>query len=251
MWKKIILNNIETNYSVSDKGEIRNDKTGRMLRPSIQQGYCHVGLTIDGKLKRCRVHRLVANAFLSNPENKPYVNHIDGCRSNNNIENLEWCTPAENTQHAVKTGLMLPTREKKVIQYDLNGKKIQEFNSIAEAARQTNSSQNKITLCCQFKRKTHNNYQWRYKEDECDTIQRVDKPVTTPRQVAQIDINTGEIINIYPSMSMAAKAVNGTASAIINIINHKKQTKTHKGYGWKLVEDIVQNNSNYFANECK
>ena len=242
MWKKIIIDNKETNYSVSDKGEIKNDKTGRLLNPSIQQGYCHVGLTINGKIKRCRVHRLVATAFLENPYNKPYVNHIDGCRSNNNLNNLEWCTPAENTQHAVKTGLMQPTREKRVIQYSLNGKKIQEFISIAEAARQTNSNQAKITLCCQFKRQTHNNYQWRYKEDECETIQKVNMPCTTAKQIAQIDVNTGKIIAIYPSMSAAARAVDGTASAIINIVNHKKQTKTHKGYGWKLVEEIVQNN---------
>lgn len=133
-------------------------------------------------------------------------------------------------------------QRKKVIQYSLDGKKIQEFISIAEAARQTNSNQAKITLCCQFKRQTHNSYQWRYKEDECETIQKVNIPSTTAKQVAQIDINTGEIIAIYPSMSAAARAVDGTASAIINIVNHKKQTKTHKGYGWKLVEEIVQNN---------
>ena len=240
MWKKININGQETNYSVSDNGEVKNNITGRKLKPSIQQGYCHVGLTINGKVKRCRVHRLVANAFISNPYNKPFVNHIDGCRSNNNINNLEWCTLAENTQHAVRTGLMLPTREKKVIQYSLDGKKLREYVSLSEAARCTNSSSAKITLCCQFKRKTHNNFQWRFKEDECETIQRVEKPKTTPRKVAQIEPNTGKIIATFSSITSAAKAVNGSSSAISNIINHKKQTKTHKGYGWKLVEEIVQ-----------
>lgn len=240
MWKKIIIDEKPTNYSVSDVGEVRNDITGRLLNPSIQQGYCHVGLTINGKIKRCRVHRLVAIAFLENPENKPYINHIDGCRSNNKLSNLEWCTPAENTQHAVRTGLMKPTRQKKVIQYGLNGEKIAEFVSAREAARQTNSSDAKIVICCQYKRKTHNGFQWRYKEDESDRLQSVDKPKTTPRPVAQIDINTGEVIATYPSMAAAAKAVNGSNSAITNIINHTAQTKTHKGYGWKLVEEIVQ-----------
>lgn len=62
-------------------------------------------------------------AYIPNPENKPYVNHLDGCRSNNLVENLEWCSPSENTKHAVKTGLMKPTKERTVIQYNLNGEK--------------------------------------------------------------------------------------------------------------------------------
>ena len=86
MWEKIIINGEKTNYSVSQTGEVRNDKTNKILSQRIQQGYKHVGLTINGKGKSCRVHRLVAQAFIPNPENKPYVNHIDGNRSNNNID---------------------------------------------------------------------------------------------------------------------------------------------------------------------
>lgn len=239
MWKKVYYENIETDYSVSDEGLVRNDKTNYILKNSIQQGYCHVTIYINKKAKRMRVHRLVAEAFIPNPDNKPYVNHKDGIRSNNKIENLEWMTPSENTQHAVDTGLFLPTREKSVIQYDLNGKKLNEFKSTMEAGRLTNSIPEKIVLCCQLKRKTHNNYQWRYKEDEVEKLQQVEECRTKAKQVAQLDKETGEILNIYPSMTAAAKAVNGTPSAIINIINGKKQTKTHKGFGWKLVDDIV------------
>ena len=240
MWKKIIVDEKETNYSISETGEVKNDVSGRMLNPSIQQGYCHVGLTIDGKIRRFRVHRLVAIAFIENPENKPYVNHIDGCRSNNSVQNLEWCTPAENTQHAVRTGLMSPTREKRVIQYSLDGEKIQEFISLSEAARQTGSQGAKITLCCQFQRKTHNGFQWRYKEDEQDSIQKVNESPTKKKAVAQINPKTNEVIATYESIADAARAVNGTSSAIIHVIKGDKQTKTHKGFGWKLVEDIVQ-----------
>lgn len=239
MWKKIIIDEIETNYSVSENGEVRNDITNKLLSQRVQQGYKHVGLMVSGKAKSCRVHRLVATAFIPNPENKPYVNHIDGIRSNNNIDNLEWCTPKENTQHAVRTGLMLPTRERKVIQYSLEGVKIAEYPSIAEAARQTSSAVEKIILCCQFKRKTHNNFQWRYKEDEATSLQSVEKSKTLPKKVAQLDPKTGEILNIYDSMCQAAKAINGTQSAITHVIKGDKGTKTHKGYGWKLVDDIV------------
>lgn len=239
MWKKIIFDNQETNYSVSDIGEIKNDITNKLLKLSIQQGYYHVNLSINKKSKRFRVHRLVAEAFIPNPENKPYVNHIDGCRSNNNVNNLEWCTPMENTQHAVKTGLMKPTREKSVIQYDMDGNKIAEYISISEAARQTNSLAEKIVACCQFKRRSHNNFQWRYKQDESDKLSKIDVRITAPKKVAQINPQTNEIIAIYDSMCQAAKAVNGTQSAITHVIKGDKQTKTHKGYGWKLVDDIV------------
>ena len=240
MWKTIVIDGKETNYSVSTLGEIKNDLTGKMLKPSIQQGYCHVGLTIDKKVRRFRIHRLVALAFIDNPDNKPYVNHKDGCRSNNNVENLEWCTPAENTQHAVNIGLMKPSTERRVIQYSLNGDKISEYRSITEAAKETNSISEKITMCCKFQRKTHNNFQWRYKEDEVSRLQKVDPPKTAKQKVAQLDPKTGEILAIYESLCAAARAVNGTQSAITHVIKGDKQTKTHKGYGWKLVEEIVQ-----------
>lgn len=240
MWKKVYYENIKTNYSVSDIGEIRNDNTGYILKPAIQQGYAHIIIYIDTRPKRVKIHRLVATAFIPNPENKPYVNHIDGIRSNNVVSNLEWVTASENTRHAVNTGLFLPTREKGVTQYALSGEKLAEFPSTMEAGRATNSSPEKIVLCCQRKRKTHNNFQWRYTSEASERIQRVEKPRTTARKVAQVNPETDEIIAVYPSITAAAKAVGGSSSAITNIINKTKQTKTHKGFGWILVEDIVQ-----------
>lgn len=239
MWKKIIIDKIITNYSVSDDGRVKNDITQKELSQRTQQGYKHVGLTINKKPKSCRVHRLVAIAFIPNPDDKPYVNHINGVRSDNRMENLEWVTPAENTQHAVSIGLMKPTREREVVQYSLNGEKIKVYCSINEAARQTNSLVEKIVQCCQYQRKTHNNFQWRYKEDEADKIQPVEAPKTSPKKVAQLDPKTGEVIAIYDSYCQAAKAVGGTQSAITHVIKGDKGTKTHKGYGWKLVDEIV------------
>lgn len=239
MWKKVIIDNFETSYSVSDDGFIRNDNTNYILKNYIQNGYAHVTLYINKKPKRFNVHRLVAQAFIPNLEQKEYVNHIDGNKSNNIASNLEWTTPSENTRHAVATGLKLPTRERGVVQYDLQGNKLNEFISLAEAARLTNSSVEKIVLCCQRVRKTHNDFQWRYSSEANESLQAVEECRTKPKRVAQINPKTGEIIKIYNSMTQAAKAVNGSASAIINIINHTKQTKTHKGFEWKLVEDIV------------
>ena len=131
MWKQYL----NTNYSVSDDGQVRNDKTNRILSQSTQQDYKHVTLSIDGKQKRMRVHRLVAEVFLDNPQNKPYVNHKDGNRGNNSVENLEWATPAENTQHAVLTGLFVSGVAKPVNQYSLDGQLMMTFPSATEASR--------------------------------------------------------------------------------------------------------------------
>lgn len=99
-------------YAVSDCGQVINCQTGRVLRPDQTttnrgkaQTYYRVNLFVNNKGYKFAVHRLVAMAFLPNPDNKPEVNHIDGDRSNNQASNLEWVTKSENMQHAAKTGL--------------------------------------------------------------------------------------------------------------------------------------------------
>lgn len=237
MWKKYIFNNQETEYSVSTDGLVRKDtKNNYILSQSSQQDYKFVTLQLEGKQKRMRVHRLVAETFIPNPENKPFVNHIDGNRSNNNVENLEWVTPSENTQHAVATGLMMNGRKRAVIQYNLQGEKMMTFESASEAARQTGGSQSKITMCCRRQRETANDYQWRY-EDDIQDIKIVQKRFITGKQVAQCDEDYN-IITIYPSFKAAAEAVGGTSSAISRVCSGTNIR--HKGYKWKLVEEIVQ-----------
>ena len=236
MWKKFIYEGKETDYSVSTEGEVRKDITNYILSQSSQQDYKFVGLFIDGQQKRMRVHRMVAMTFIDNPDNKPYVNHINGNRYDNNVENLEWVTPSENTKHAVETGLMNSGRKRAVIQYSLNGEQMATFESASEAARQTGGSQSKITMCCKRQRQTANDYQWRYCDDIQD-IQKVEKKFITGKQVAQCD-EEGNILNIYPSYKEAARAVNGTSSAISRVCSGTNIR--HKGYKWKLVEEIVQ-----------
>ena len=135
MWKKFIFEGQETDYSVSTEGEVRKDTIDYILSQSSQQDYRHVTLLIDGKQKRMRVHRMVALTFIPNPDNKPYVNHKNGNRSDNRVDNLEWVTPSENIQHAVKTGLMKSGRAIPVIQYDLDGNEMMTYESASEAAR--------------------------------------------------------------------------------------------------------------------
>ena len=73
------------------------------LNGEPNHGYVRAKLSLDSGVKRMRIHRLVADAFLSNPENKPAVNHIDGNKKNNKVENLEWCTHSENEHHSYRT----------------------------------------------------------------------------------------------------------------------------------------------------
>lgn len=94
------------NYSVSDLGNVRSNKSGRILKPDIQTKltYRRVTLSSKGVTTRKPVHRLVAEAFISNPLNKPYVNHIDNDPANNAISNLEWVTHSENMLHCTAQG---------------------------------------------------------------------------------------------------------------------------------------------------
>ena len=236
MWKNIIINNEKTNYSISSEGQVRNDLTNRILKQQIQNGYCHCTLSINKKPKRCRVHRLVAIAFLDNPEKKEFVNHKDGNRQNNKVDNLEWVTPSENTKHAIQTGLTTSGRKRAVVQYSLEGKQMMVFNSLADAERETGVLNSKISLACQKKRRTAGDYQWRYADDKQD-VQKIEKKWFAGKKVAQCDENFN-ILHVYNSYNEAARAINGTASAISRICSGTNQR--HKGYRWKLVDEIVQ-----------
>lgn len=104
----------EDYYLVSNKGNIFSIRNNRKLTIKVnsRHHYCEIEFNINGKASYFRVHRLVAEAFIPNPENKPYVNHIDGVKQNNNVENLEWVTGTENNIHAIKAGLVPETRAK-------------------------------------------------------------------------------------------------------------------------------------------
>lgn len=98
----------DSNYSVSPDGKIYNDNTGRLKVPAISKGYYKVDLYKDGKRETKRIHRLVAESFIPNPNGLPEINHKDGNRLNNSIDNLEWVNRSQNMIHAYSTGLTKP-----------------------------------------------------------------------------------------------------------------------------------------------
>lgn len=110
IWKKI---EGYDNYSVSDDGKIRNDKSGNVKATSHESKgrvYRQVSLYSNGTGRTFTVHKLVAKAFIPNPNNRKEINHKDGNPENNNVNNLEWCTHKENIDHAWRTGLCKPIK---------------------------------------------------------------------------------------------------------------------------------------------
>lgn len=123
-------------------------KGGVMKLGESNRGYYHIILRKDGKAYTLRINRLVAEAFIPNPDNLPQVNHIDGDKKNNAVSNLEWCTCSHNIIHAMDTGLK-PCRKK--VRCIETG---EVFVSVSEAARKKGVSQTMVSLICNHQRKS-------------------------------------------------------------------------------------------------
>ena len=164
---------------ISNTGLVKNIKTNRILKYCNKKRYYTVALHQNGQRKDRYVHRLVALAFLPNPNNLSYVNHKDHNIHNNNVNNLEWCTSSENARHSYENNrrkneyltkrkhvqqIMVNATKKRVAQYDLQNNLIATYESAAEAARQTNINNRSISFVCRGKRQTAGGYIWRFQE---------------------------------------------------------------------------------------
>lgn len=197
IWKSI--KGFNGKYWVSDEGQIismdyNHSGKVKLLKPCFGNGYLGIMLSINGKRKRYLIHRLVAEAFLPNPDNLPCVNHKNERKTENRAENLEWCSYKYNINYgtasqrisntlkghfvsnetkqkiskALKGKPCSPIVIKKlsnpIIQYDLEGNFIREWASSREIERELNFAHTNINNCCKGKYKTFYGYKWEYKE---------------------------------------------------------------------------------------
>lgn len=189
IWKEIV--GFE-NYQISNTGLIK--KEGKILKPFDNGGYDRILLRKDGISKKKLIHRLVAEHFISNQNNKPQVNHKDLNTKNNNVDNLEWVTNKENVQHAI---INIPGRRKQlqndmsvigkkygkqngmktrkpVEQLNLSGELIRRFDSARDASKELNISYKVISKCCNGNSKTYKGFIWRFTSEEgVSTIERI------------------------------------------------------------------------------
>lgn len=171
IWKDI--KDYEGLYQVSNLGRVKSlnyKHTGKeiIMRPVKKaNGYLEVSLCKDGKVKKFYIHRLVASAFIENPDNLPEVNHKDEVKTNNFVGtpendykdgNLEWCT----TEYNINYGTHNERLSKPILQFSKSGELIREWTSTAECGRNGFNRRN-IAACCNGIRKSHKGFLWKYK----------------------------------------------------------------------------------------
>ena len=152
----------EGHYQVSNWGRVKSIKFGKEKILKLikdKDGYLQVTLCKNNIKKVYKVHRLVAEAFIDNPDNLPQVNHKDENKTNNNVENLEWCTNEYNINYGTRTERC----SKPVLQYTLDGEFVREWESAIQAEREGGFNNTCICQCCLGKRKTHKGFIWKYK----------------------------------------------------------------------------------------
>lgn len=173
------INGYENLYEINKKGEIRrigypnknenntyyNKLPFKLKLHHDKDGYFRVSLNNGNKKKMKYVHRLVCQTFLDNPNNLPQVNHKNGIKDDNRLENLEWCSRSENIQHRIKVlGIRLTNncKSKKVGQFTKDGQLIKIYPSAKQVARETGFSQGHVSEVCRGELLSYKNFIWKY-----------------------------------------------------------------------------------------
>ena len=226
-------------------------RNGRIMKTLIDRyGYVRITLCKNGKKTNEQVHRLVALTFLENPYNLPQVNHKDLNKENNYVGtsennftdgNLEWCSNAQNMEHAHKH-LDFNYQTIPVVKIDIETNIVlQCYKSIQEAATDTSAMPINILRSCHFDNDSTKGFRWRtnengfYKIGDYINLPKLYHPSTKKRSVVQI--KDGKIINVYESIMEAARENDCQDSAISMCC--KGKLKQHHGFVWKYYNEVM------------
>lgn len=214
----------ENLYQVSRKGRVRSSHKGywEVLTSVVNRhGYNQYLFHKDGKRKNMRGNRLVAEAYIPNPNNLPFVNHKDENPANDCVDNLEWCTAKYNVNYGTTRQRISINHSKNrpVCMFDVDGAFIREFYNLNEAAKYIQGKHTCILRCCCNKVFCYKGYIWRYKEDVdsiADAIRQYKKSKTTNRK---IEVRIKGQIKIFNSISQASKEL-GISRDTLRKYNH-------------------------------
>lgn len=231
-------------YYVTDTGEVIGKKKKKPLNQSLRGFYLAVTLCNKDGSKSFNVHRLVAEAFIPNPNNYPMVNHRDENPLNNNVNNLEWCDATYNNNYGTKIERTISKQINRkdcshpVSQYTLDGKLLARYPSVKEAHRKTGVSYNHIGDCCRHYKNQYSSggYIWLFsdKENELESIPY--NALRGNKRAYQFSV-TGEFIAMYDTITIAAKITGIHATNIVNAMKGKQ--KHSGGFIWKYEKDVI------------
>lgn len=242
---EIVEKHPEFDIYVSDTGNIYDMDMKEYKNWKDNKGYINVKFSD----RPYSVHRLVAQTWIENPENKKEVNHINGIRDDNRKINLEWCTHTENIRKAYTETNTVNVHSTAIIQYTLQGEKIREWDKIKDAAEEVNINRSTISRALRGINKSAGGYIWKYKEEIENKVEIKTNRINTENK----DKRAGTpIIQILPdgtevkwaNVSKAAKHIGVSHSSILTVL--KGKGKTCKGSSWKYQDEdiIVERNVN-------
>ena len=149
-------------YAVTSCGKVWSYKRKKFLTPwTVRGGYLQVKLLKDNENKMYYVHRLVAMAYIPNPENLPEINHKDENKTNNCLQNLEWCDAKYNSNYGTRNDRLASSNKKPILQYTLDGEFIREWPSATDVGKEISST---ICHCLKGRQKSAYGYIWKYKD---------------------------------------------------------------------------------------